>query len=152
MDVRGNGSYPANKLSNFAGHRFVIDGVQCNSMEGFLQALKFSNPDMQEEVCLLVGFAAKKRGKDKNWRRKQVLYWRGVEVKRDSQMYQDLLDRAYEAMAKQSEGFRKALLASGDGLLTHSIGRRKKNETVLTTNEFCSRLMNLRERIKNGEL
>jgi predicted NAD-dependent protein-ADP-ribosyltransferase YbiA (DUF1768 family) len=152
MDVRGNGSYPANKLSNFAGHRFVIDGVMCNSMEGFLQALKFSNPDMQEEVCTLVGFAAKKKGKDKNWRRRQVLHWRGVEIKRDSQTYQDLLDRAYEAMASQSEGFRKALLASGTGLLTHSIGRRKKNETVLTTNEFCSRLMKLRERIRNGEL
>jgi predicted NAD-dependent protein-ADP-ribosyltransferase YbiA (DUF1768 family) len=152
MDVSSRGNYPSNKLSNFAGHRFTIDGVVCNSMEGFLQALKFSNPDMQEEVCKLVGFAAKKRGKDKNWRRSQKLHWMGVDIKRDSQTYQDLLDRAYEALATQSEGFRKALLASGDGILTHSIGRRKKNETVLTTNEFCSRLMKLRERIRNGEL
>lgn len=151
VDVGSNGKYPANKLSNFAGHRFVLDGVTCNSMEGFLQALKYSNTDMQVEVCKLVGFAAKKKGSKKNWKSKQTLYWMGVGIKRDSERYQELLDRAYEAMAEQSEGFRKALLASGDGILTHSIGRRKKNETVLTTSEFCSRLMKLRERIRNGE-
>lgn len=152
MDISSKGGYPSNKLSNFAGHRFTLDGVECYSMEGFLQAVKYSNPDMQEEVCKLVGYAAKKKGSKKNWRTKQTLYWRGVEIKRDSDRYQDLLDRAYEAMATQSEGFRKALLASGTGLLTHSIGRNKKNETVLTTNEFCSRLMKLRERIRNGEI
>jgi len=152
MDISSKGGYPSNKLSNFAGHRFTIDGVTCNSMEGFLQSLKFSNPDMQVEVCKLVGYAAKKKGKDKNWRTKQILYWRGIEIKRDSQRYQDLLDRAYKEMAIQSEGFRKALLASGDGLLTHSIGRRKKNETILTTTEFCSRLIKLREQIRNGEI
>lgn len=152
MDIRSDGKYPANKLSNFSGHRFVLDGVTCNSMEGFLQALKYSNPDMQVEICKLVGFAAKKKGSKKKWKTRQTLYWMGVDIKRDSGRYQDLLDRAYETMARQSEGFRKALLASGDGILTHSIGRRKKNETVLTASEFCSRLMNLRERIRNGEI
>ena len=65
MDIRSNSKYPANKLSNFAGHRFELDGVVCNSMEGFLQAVKFSNPNIQEEVCKLVGFAAKKKGSKK---------------------------------------------------------------------------------------
>lgn len=152
MDIGSKGNYPSNKLSNFAGHRFVVDGITCNSMEGFLQSLKYSNPDMQEEVCKLVGYSAKKKGAKKNWRQRQVLHWMGVEIKRDSEVYQDLLDRAYGAMAVQSVGFRKALLASGDGQLTHSIGRRRKNETVLTTNEFCSRLMKLRTQIRNGEL
>jgi len=152
MDIHSKSNYPANKLSNFAGHRFVLDGVVCNSMEGFLQSLKFSNPDMQEEVCKLVGYAAKQKGFNKNWRRKQTLYWKGIDIKRDSQRYQDLLDRAYMELAKQSEGFRKALLASGDGMLTHSIGNRNKNQTVLTSNEFCSRLMKLRTMIKNGDI
>lgn len=150
MDIRSTGKYPSNKLSNFAGHRFVIDGIVCNSMEGFLQSLKFSNPDMQEEVCKLVGFAAKKKGSKKNWRQRQILHWRGVEIKRDSQIYQDLLDKAYGALAAQSDGFQRALFASGDGQLTHSIGRRKTNETILTTTEFCSRLMKLRTYMKNG--
>ena len=152
MDIHSKSKYPSNKLSNFAGHRFTIDGVECNSMEGFLQSLKFSNPDMQEEVCKLVGFAAKQKGSNKKWRQRQTLYWRGVSVKRDSMVYQLLLDRAYTQMAVQSDGFRRALIASGDGILTHSIGKRRKNETILTTTEFCSRLLKLREQIRNGEI
>lgn len=152
MDIISKGKYPSNKLSNFAGHRFTLDGVECYSMEGFLQSLKFKDPNMQKEVCKLVGFAAKRKGSDKNWRRTQTLYWRGTEINRKGDVYQTLLDSAFEAMAKQSEGFRKALLASGDGNLTHSIGKRKKNETILTVQEFCSRLMSLRQRVKNGEI
>lgn len=152
MDIISSGKYPSNKLSNFAGHRFVLDDVQCNSMEGFLQSLKFSNTEMQEEVCKLVGIAAKRKGQGKNWTRKQILYWKGSAIKRDSDLYQTLLDNAYLELAKQSEGFRKALLATGDGLLTHSIGKRNKNETILTRTEFCSRLMKMRELIRNGEI
>ena len=33
----------------------MIDGVECASMEGFLQSLKFSDPEMQKRVCTLVG-------------------------------------------------------------------------------------------------
>ena len=77
-----------------------------------------------------------------------MLHWQGVDYKRDSQEYQDLLDRAYEALST-NDGFARALLATGDAILTHSIGKRKKNETVLTQQEFCSRLMINRERLKN---
>jgi len=65
MDVGSNGSYPSNALSNFAAHEFVIDGVRCASMEGFLQSLKFSNPDMQVHICSLIGIAAKRAGREK---------------------------------------------------------------------------------------
>ena len=51
MDIGSGTGYPAAALSNFAPHAFMLDGVECASMEGFLQALKFSNPDMQREVC-----------------------------------------------------------------------------------------------------
>ncbi len=109
--------------------------------------MKFKNPDMQVEVCKLVGFAAKKKGKGKDWKTDQTLYWRGEGIKRDSKEYQELLDRAYGELSKNS-GFRKALLASGDATLTHSIGRNKENETILTNREFCSRLMRIRSEIK----
>lgn len=58
LDIHSGHDYPSGALSNFAPHPFVIDGVECASMEGFLQALKFSNPDVQKEVCKLVGRAA----------------------------------------------------------------------------------------------
>lgn len=152
MDISSRGSYPSNKLSNFAGHRFVIDGVQCNSMEGFLQSLKFKNPDMQREVCLLVGLAAKKKGANKKWKVRGELHWKGQTFKRNSMIYQGLLDKAYFALATQSQGFRNALKATGVAVLRHSIGRKKESETILTQREFTSRLTKLREKLLNGEV
>lgn len=152
MDIGSGHGYPADALSNFAPHPFMLDGIECNSMEGFLQSLKFSNPDMQREVCKLVGRAAKFKGKKKNWYVKQVLYWQGKEIPRDSDEYQMLLDRAYMAMATQNRGFQCALLATQNAALTHSIGKTKINETVLTRSEFCSRLIKLRTMLQVGKI
>lgn len=147
MDIGSGSGYPESALSNFAPHSFVIDGIECASMEGFLQSLKFSNPDMQKEVCKLVGKAAKFKGKKKKWYRTQTLYWQGKEIHRDSDEYQQLLDRAYNALSHNT-GFQKALLATGDATLTHSIGKRKTNETVLTVQEFISRLYAIRDKLR----
>jgi predicted NAD-dependent protein-ADP-ribosyltransferase YbiA (DUF1768 family) len=147
MDIGSGSGFPSAALSNFAPHPFIFDGVECNSMEGLLQSFKFSNPEMQREVCKLVGKQAKFKGKKKKWFKTQTLYWQGVEFKRDSDEYQELLDRAFDALST-NEGFRRALLATGDAVLTHSIGKTKTNETVLTRTEFCSRLMKIRERLK----
>jgi predicted NAD-dependent protein-ADP-ribosyltransferase YbiA (DUF1768 family) len=67
MDIGSGKAFPCNALSNFAPHPFILDGVECASMEGFLQSLKFKNPDMQRHVCTLVGKAAKFKGKGKKW-------------------------------------------------------------------------------------
>lgn len=149
MNIGSGNKYPANALSNFSPHPFVFDGVEIASMEGFLQSLKFKSPEMQVEVCKLVGKAAKFKGKGKNWQTSQTLYWKGEEIKRSSDRYQEILDQAYLAMFEQSESFRKALIASGDSVLTHSMGKNKINETVLTVREFCSRLTKLRELAKD---
>ena len=147
MDIGSGSDFPSSALSNFAPHPFIIDGVQCNSMEGFLQSLKFQNPEMQKMVCLLVGKAAKFKGKKKKWWKTQILYWQGKEFKRSSEEYQYLLDRAFNALAENSS-FQRALLATGDAVLTHSIGKNKITETVLTRNEFCSRLIAIRTRLQ----
>lgn len=144
MDIGSTNGYPSAALSNFAPHPFIFDGVEIASMEGFLQSLKFKNSEMQKHVCTLVGRAAKFKGKDKKWYKEQKLYWQDQEFKRDSKEYQILLNRAYNALYQQNEGFRKALEASKPGILTHSIGKTKENETVLTQSEFCGRLMKLR--------
>lgn len=148
MDIRSGCGYPGSALSNFAPHKFVIDGVECNSMEGFLQSLKFKNPDMQITICQLVGKAAKFAGKKKKWWRDQKLYWRGQEFQRDSAEYQELINRAYNAMCSQSEKFRLALLATGNATIEHSMGKTDKAHTVLTRQEFCSRLTKLRSELQ----
>lgn len=146
MDIGSGKEYPSNALSNFAPHPFVFDGVECNSMEGFLQSLKFKNFDMQTEVCKLVGKAAKLKGKNKKWYNDQKLYWNSVEYGRSSKEYQDLLDRAFNALSENTS-FQKALIASGKATLTHEIGKSKENETVLTKREFISRLNKIRDRL-----
>ena len=148
MDIGSGNGYPESALSNFAPHPFVIDGVECNSMEGFLQSLKFENPDMQKEVCKLVGKAAKFKGKKKKWWKTQTLYWNGVAMKRDSEDYQNLLTRAYDCLSENT-GFQKALLATGNSPLTHSIGKDKITETVLTKREFTRQLYRIRDKLQS---
>lgn len=150
MDIRSGGSYPSSALSNFAPHRFSLDGVECASMEGLLQSLKFEKAHIQVEVCKLIGKAAKHRGSARNaaWRSQQELWWKGMAMKRDGPEYQEFLDRAFQAMVEQSASFRKALLATQDAALTHSIGKTREADTVLTQREFCSRLMKIRARLR----
>lgn len=150
MDIGSGTGYPSANLSNFHPHAFTIDDIACASMEGFLQSLKFENPDMQAQVCTLVGKQAKFKEKKKKWWRTQTLYWRGKPIKRNSIEYQELLDRAFDALSKNTS-FQRALLATNNATLTHSIGKNKISETVLTKQEFCQRLTKIRERLQNAK-
>lgn len=152
MDILAKGKYPSSALSNFAPHKFVFRGVECNSVEGLLQSLKYSNPEMQKYICTLVGFHAKKTGSKKNWRERQTLYWQGKEIDRQSGEYQELLDEIYQELFDQCDGARRALLATQNANLTHSIGKKKKSDTILTQQEFCSRLMKNRKRLQREQI
>lgn len=39
LDIRSNGLYPSNVLSNLCSNGFRFDGMVCGSMEGFLQSI-----------------------------------------------------------------------------------------------------------------
>lgn len=39
MDIGSNNSYPSGALSNFEPYDITISGVECKSMESFLQSL-----------------------------------------------------------------------------------------------------------------
>jgi hypothetical protein len=121
-------------------------------MEGWLQSLKFEEVPLQAKICKMVGKDAKRRGgaRNANWKEQQVLWWKGKSTKRDGPEYQEFLDRAFEAMSEQSVSFRQALVASQEAKLTHSIGKTVEAETVLTEEEFCSRLMRIRARLQSG--
>lgn len=148
MDIGSGKGYPASALSNFAPHAFIFRGIAVASMEGLLQGLKFKSPDMQRHVMTLVGMAAKRKGANKNWRETQTLFWQGEPMDRHSDEYQRFLDEAFEALFTQNESARRALLATNQAVLTHSIGKGKESDTVLTRSEFCSRLMTIRTRLQ----
>ena len=147
MDIRSGGAYPSNKLSNFATHHFIFDGVKCASMEGLLQSLKFKNSDMQEYICTLSGMAAKMKGSKKNWKTKQILWWKGESIPRKSKEYKELMISAYDALST-NDGFCRALLATQNATLKHSMGHKNERNTVITEREFCSILTNLRKKIQ----
>lgn len=148
MNIQGGNGWPSSALSNFAGHGFIFDGIDCASMEGLLQSFKFDKPHIQVEVCKLIGKAAKFRGKPRNkaWRQAQTLWWKGCAISRHSPEYKRLLWQAYCSMYKQSDGFRSALMATKGMHLTHSIGSSDSSYTVLTEREFCGILTRLRDK------
>lgn len=152
MDIKSGKPYPAGNLSNFQARPFTFRGVPCNSMEGLLQSFKFKSPDMQKYVCTLMGRFAKMKGKDKTWYKTQTLWWQGQPIKRDSEEYQDMLNEAYRSLYDQNEKARETLLATNDAVLTHSVGKSKANQTVLTEQEYCSRLMKLRREYQTRDL
>jgi hypothetical protein len=143
MDVGSKHGYPASALSNFSPHPFTFRGIEVASMEGFLQGLKFKNPEMQKHVFGLVGFKAKNKGKDKNWKTDQTLYFQEQPLERESDEYAALITEAYDEMFK-NEKFKAALKAAGDAVFTHKIGKSNPKETVLTEREFCRQLTRLR--------
>ena len=147
LDIRSGAPDPAGRLSNFAANPFALDDVRCAGMEGFLQSLKFADAAEQERICALDGAAANAAGQRREWRHSQTLYWRGRPLSRGGATYQELLDRAFAALAAASEPFRAALLATGDAALTHDIGKTDPRDTVLTRAEMLSRLEDLRRRL-----
>ncbi len=150
IDIHSKGEYPSCALSNFFAHSFVIDSVRCASMEGFLQALKFRSTARQIKVCSLSGKEAKNSTKytfaQFRWKLTQTLYWQGKKYKRDSDDYQLLLDRAYENLSENTD-FTTALKLTADADLCHTIGEKNSRKTVLTEEEFVSRLLNIRRKL-----
>lgn len=150
MDIGSKAGWPASQLSNFAVSPFEIDGVKCASMEGFIQALKRKNPDVQVYGCTLVGLKAKFWGKGiKWWQRSPAdqLHWQGRSFEAHGPEHLELVERALRAKFEQHDGSKRALLAT-EGRLTHSIGK-DTNTTSLKASDFCRMLMKIREDLKN---
>lgn len=148
MDINSREMYPSSALSNFANNPFLFDEVICQTMEGLLQSLKFKDHEIQKQICLMDGRAAKNHGSESNWQKSQKLWWKGVVYDRHTNGYQKLLDRAFNTLAANDK-FKQALLMTEIEELTHSIGESDERKTVLTEKEFCSRLMKIRERLRS---
>lgn len=145
IDIYSKGEYPANVLSNFYPNGFTFDGMECASMEGFLQSLKYRNPQKQQEVCGMVGKEAKVAGNKKRlWKLTGNLYWKGKRYKRKSKEFDELRFNAYKALLG-NETFRAALESVNGRELKHSIGKHRRRTTVLTEEEFIGYLNGLIE-------
>ncbi len=139
------------ELSNLMPYGFRLDDVWCGSIEGFLQSLKFSDPDEQQAVATLHGVEAWKTGqKGNDWKANLVLYWRGQPYKRLLKNYHGLLSRAYDACLEGNPSFANALRRSGNAVLIHSIGKHNPHNTTLTEWEYLFQLYRLRAKVLQG--
>ena len=127
---------------HFDGFRF--DGVVCGSMEGFLQSLKLQDINKQRQICSMKGKNAKKQTSTV-WQTDQIVWWKGKAIDRQSGEFTALVRKAYNAMFEQSERFRTALMATRGMILYHTKGEGNPYKTILTEQEFCSILTELRE-------
>ena len=144
LDIRSNGLYPSNVLSNLCSNGFRLDGMVCSSMEGFLQSLKRQDINKQRQICSMKGGNARKMSVT-SWQTDQIVWWKGKAIDRQSQAYQDLIHRAYKAMFEQNERFRAALMQTRGIVLAHSTGENNPYKTILTPTELCNILTELRD-------
>lgn len=149
IDINGKLKGLAGRYSNFSSRQFTFDGIECSCLEGPIQAFKFSDPEIQKQVCKLSGREAKTRGQEMNaeWQSTQILWWLGKEYPRGSTEYWQLLRRLFLTAFSGRES-KEELLASGSNFLTHNIGCKDQTKTVLTECEFCFLIMLTREELR----
>lgn len=149
IDISSKSKFPAGDLSNFTPYAFTFRGIDFVSMEALLQGLKFEGVEEQNKVFRLVGVEAKRKGRNRKWFLDQTLYWQGKPMKRESEEYRSLVEDAFNALSANKD-FRRALLATVDKTLYHTMGESDPTRTVLTENEFCGILTNIRRRLNGG--
>ena len=134
-------------LSNLAKTPFVIDGVACQSLESFLQAIKFSRKQERQEILMLSGMDALKRGRTVTQSvvlGETKVYWRGEEMLYGSDGHRLLLVRAIQAKIDQNERVRQALLETKGVFLFHDVGQEHPH-TSLPEQIFVAVLVNQRD-------
>lgn len=144
VDIWSKSDYPADVLSNLYSNGFRFEGIVCGSMEGFLQSLKQKDKGKQRQICSMMGKNAKKMTSG-GWQPDQIVWWNGVAIDRQSKEYGQLVRRAYQAMFEQNERFRTALMSTRGQKLFHSRGENNTFKTILTEDELCTILTELRD-------
>ena len=145
ISYRDNESAP---LSNLFAHKFQIDGINCISMESFIQSLRVSDEIVQKKICEeYTGYTAyKMRLSLPDWRKEGYVYWRGKKILRESLEYHRLLTKAYDKLF-ENEVFRYCLNMHKDDILIHSIGCKDVKETLLTPDEYIDQIERLRRKL-----
>lgn len=106
--------------------------------------MKLQDINTQRQICSMKGKNAKKQT-SAGWQTDQIVWWKGKAIDRQSGEFTALVRKAYNAMFEQSERFRTALMATRGMILYHTKGKSNPYKTILTEQEFCSILTELRE-------
>lgn len=146
-DINPEGRHPEDILSRLCNNDFCYDGIQCGCMEAFLQSLRYQNPEIQRQVCVMSASELGYRLEEYptiDWRENQTLWWKGKPIKRDSRKYRRLIYEAHADMFRWSYRFRSVLMQTAEKKLTFDSGNHNPWECLLTDKEFCKILTRLR--------
>lgn len=143
-NICAKGRHPEDILSNRCNNDFCYEGVQCSSMESFLQSLKYQDAILQAKICLE---DAKRLGPydTSDWQKNQILWWKGKPVYRQSLQYIRLVYKAYNELYLWCARFRDALIGSIGKELLYDAGNNNTYQSVLTDGEFICMLSKLRD-------
>jgi hypothetical protein len=164
------------QLSNFAESKFDVEltendlkkigftksprdkntlKIKCGSVEGFLQALKIRDPQLQLEVSLTHGKDAKKAGRDalsEIRNRKRICFLQGFEFEYASPIHRALIEFSIWEKFRTDRRSIEALLWTGDAEITHNMGKfdPKPGKTSLPKQVFTRILKECREMVKGN--
>ena len=146
-----NATYGAKGLSKMLSNLFPYEihfkGHAAKSLEGIFQGIKHKEPEVQKVIMQYFGMDAlytREANKINDWRESQTLYFGNQSMLRGSEQYQQFIDELYTA-ALQNPLYAKAVRCAGNKTILHSIGKDDPKQTVLTRNEFESRLNSIKE-------
>jgi predicted NAD-dependent protein-ADP-ribosyltransferase YbiA (DUF1768 family) len=138
----------ARKLSNFSKDRFVIDGREMASVEGFVQGIKFPEfpiEDTRRDIAFrLSGFEAKRIGNEAREFSYEFVWWQGKVIKYGSAEHYKLNERAIRAKFEQNSEAMEALLSTKVKNITHELGGEESLTTCLPKAIFCDILTRIR--------
>ena len=151
INIISTAAGPEAILSNFAPTPFLLDGVECASVEGFIQGLKEPKPDRQRRICLRHGFEAKRassRKRNKKLRESGVVWWQENAIPFQSEAYYALIERAIRAKFDHNELARHVLQATGEAELIHDTGKPEAPHTSLPAERFIGILTKIRSELQ----
>lgn len=130
-------------LSNLSAHGFVLDGVRCESVEGFIQGIKLAPGDpRREETFALVGIPAwKMRVHAKG----EYVWWGGKTIPYNSPEHRALIRRAIEAKFAQNRDALEALKQTRGFTIIHHTSVPESPNTSLPAVLYCKILTDIRE-------
>ena len=132
-------------LSNLSHHAFVLDGVWCGSVEGFIQGIKLPPDDpRREETLRLQGIPA--------WRMRlhakgEYVWWNGKQIPYRTAEHAELIRRAIEAKFAQNPDALEALKATRGLTIIHETVHPESPTTTLPAATYCAILTAIRDAI-----
>lgn len=128
-------------MSNFASRPFTLDGRRYESVEGFYQGLKWSDPAQRVEIAKLSGAEAKSAGRGS---KAKSFEYDGTTIEFRSAEHYALMKRAIKASLEQNPQVMQEFLQTYPRPIEHKTGRRDNPNSGYPNSVFVSTLAEVR--------